>query len=335
MSSHTLAPNPSIIKIAVTGAAGQIDYAFLFRLASGQIFGPHVRLDLRLLDITPALPMLDAVVKELEDCAFSSLYRVTITDNPDQAFKEVSWAILVGSAPRKAGMERSDLLQMNGQIFAIQGRSLNEQAGDDVRIFVVGNPCNTNALIAMNHAPRIPKERFYAMTRLDQNRAMMQLALKAKVEVDEVKNMIIWGNHSSTQYPDFYNTTIHGQPVTQIIDENWLKDEFVPLIQTRGAAVIKARGSSSAASAANGIVDSVSSFIHDTPEGESYSVAVCSRGQYGIDEGLIFSCPCRTVKGQLKVIEGIEHNEFGKAHIQTTLNELRQEYKTVKDLKLI
>lgn len=324
------------VKVAVSGSAGQIGYALLFRLASGQAFGSDVTVDLHLLEIEPALPALEGVVMELEDCAFPLLRNIKISADPNVAFKDINWAILVGAAPRKAGMERADLLAKNGGIFTVQGKAINDNAADDVRVFVVGNPCNTNCLIAMNNAPDIPNERFYAMTRLDQNRSMAQLAQKAGVTVNEVKNMIVWGNHSSTQYPDFYNATIDGKPVTDVIkDENWLTKEFIPMIQQRGAAVIKARGASSAASAANAALNSVYSLVHDTPAGESYSVCLSSQGEYGVDEGLIFSFPCRSENGKVRVITDVTHNEFGQEKFQATLDELRGERDTVKELGLI
>ncbi|ABS77292.1 malate dehydrogenase [Coxiella burnetii] len=324
------------VKVAVTGAAGQIGYALLFRLASGQAFGLDTTVDLHLLEIEPALPALKGVVTELEDCAFPLLCNMVVTSDPRVAFNDVNWALLVGAAPRKAGMERKDLLEKNGSIFAGQGKAINENAASDVRIFVVGNPCNTNCLIAMNNAPDIPKDRFYAMTRLDQNRAIGQLALKAGVDVPSVKNMIIWGNHSSTQYPDFYHATIDGKPATEVIrDKNWLLNDFIPVIQQRGAAVIKARGASSAASAANAALDSVWSLINTTPADDNYSVALCAQGQYGVDEGLIFSFPCRTENGVVSVIEEIEHNEFGQQKLKETLDELREERDAVEALGLI
>lgn len=324
------------VKVAVSGSAGQIGYALLFRLASGQAFGHDVTVDLHLLEIEPALPALAGVVMELEDCAFPLLRNITISSDPNVAFKDVNWAILVGAAPRKAGMERADLLAKNGGIFTVQGKAINDNAADDVRVFVVGNPCNTNCLIAMNNAPDVPNERFYAMTRLDQNRSMAQLAKKAGVTVNEIKNMIVWGNHSSTQYPDFYNATIDGKPVTDTIkDENWLTKEFIPIIQQRGAAVIKARGASSAASAANAALNSVYSLVHDTPAGESYSVCLSSQGQYGVDEGLIFSFPCRTENGKVAVITDVKHNKFGQEKLTATLEELRSERDTVQELGLI
>ncbi|HYF98300.1 MAG TPA: malate dehydrogenase [Coxiellaceae bacterium] len=324
------------VKVAVTGAAGHIGYALLFRIASGQIFGPDVMVDLQLLEIKAALPALRGVVMELEDCAFPLLGNVVITDDVNVAMKEVNWAILVGAMPRKAGMERADLLSINGSIFTPQGRAINDHAADDVRVFVVGNPCNTNCLIAMHSAPDVPKDRFFAMTMLDENRAKAQLAIKAGVEVVEVKNMVIWGNHSSTQYPDFYNATIGGKPATEVIKDNaWLTEKFIPIVQKRGAAIIEARGLSSAASAANAVIDSLYSLTHDTPKDDCFSVACCSKGEYGVDEGLIFSYPCRTENGKLIVVPGFKHNEFGQQKIEITLNELRSERDAVDELGLI
>lgn len=323
------------VKVAVTGAAGQIGYALLFRLASGQVFGDDTTIDLHLLEIEPALPALAGVVMELEDCAFPLLRNVVTSSDPNVAFSGVNWSILVGSMPRKAGMERADLLEKNGGIFTVQGKAINDNAADDTRVLVVGNPCNTNCLVAMNNAPDVPNNRFYAMTMLDQNRAVAQLAMKAGVTVNDVKNMIIWGNHSSTQYPDFYHADIEGKLATDIVDNTWLNDEFIPVVQQRGSAIIKARGASSAASAANAAMASVRSVLFDTPAGNSYSLCCHSDGQYGVDKGLIFSFPCRTQGGVLNVIEGIEHNEFGQAKLQATLDELRSERDTVKALGLI
>ena len=255
------------VKVAVTGPAGQIGYALLFRIASGQVFGPNVQVDLHLLEITPALPALRGVIMELEDCAFPLLQNIVMTDDVNVAMKDVNWVILVGSVPRKQGMERSDLLKINGGIFTAQGQAINDHAASDVQVFVVGNPCNTNCLIAMNNAKDVPNDRFFAMTRLDENRAKAQLALKAGVPVADVKKMVIWGNHSSTQYPDFYHAQIAGQPATEVInDDQWLRDAFIPVVQKRGAAIIEARGASSAASAANATVDSLYSLINDTPD---------------------------------------------------------------------
>lgn len=324
------------VKVAVTGAAGQIGYALIFRLASGQAFGPDVNVELQLLEIPAALPSLQGVVMELQDCAFPLLTKITATADVNEAMRDVNWAVLVGAMPRKAGMERSDLLKVNGAIFTTQGKAINDNAAKDVRVFVVGNPCNTNCLIAMNSAPNVPKDRFFAMTMLDENRARTQLAIKAGVPLTAVTDISIWGNHSATQYPDFYNAKINNQPVTTVIkDENWLQNQFIPMIQTRGAEVIKARGASSAASAANGVIDSLWHLAHDTPAGLSYSVCRCSQGEYDVDAGLIFSVPCRTEKGKVTPVLGIKHNEFAQQKLKITLDELRQEQKMVKELGLI
>lgn len=324
------------VKVAVTGAAGQIGYALIFRIASGQMFGPDTTVDLHLLELEAALPSLEGVRMELIDCAFPLLNNIVCTSDLNVAMKDVNWAILVGAVPRKAGMERSDLLKINGAIFTAQGKAINDNAADDVRVFVVGNPCNTNALIAMHNAPKIPRDRFYAMTMLDENRALSQLAIKADVAVTDVSNMVIWGNHSATQYPDFYNAKIKGQPVPSVIkDENWLQTTFIETVQQRGAAVIKARGASSAASAANAIVDGVHSLVFDTPANDYYSMCLCSTGQYGVDDGLIYSFPCRTENGKVKVMEGISHNAFGEEKLHMTLDELRKERDAVKELGLI
>ena len=324
------------IKIAITGAGGQIGYALVFRVASGQMFGPDVDLELNLLELPQALPSLLGVAMELDDCAFPLLKKVTVTSDVNEAMKEVNWAVLVGSVPRKEGMERSDLLNINGKIFTTQGRAINENAASDVRVFVVGNPCNTNCLIAMNNAPQVPRDRFYAMTMLDELRARTQIAQKAGVDVTAITQMTIWGNHSSTQYPDFYHAKINGKPVPEVItDTNWLQNEFIPLVQKRGAAVIKARGASSAASAANAALMSIYHLTHDTVQGETFSVARCSQGEYGVDEGLIFSVPCRTEGGALKVITGLTHNAFGEERMKLTLDELRSERDAVKALGLI
>lgn len=324
------------VKVAVTGAAGQIGYALIFRIASGQAFGPNVNVELNLLEIPAALPSLKGVVMELEDCAFPLLTKVTATDDVAAAMRDVNWAVLVGAMPRKAGMERSDLLKVNGAIFTTQGKAINENAASDVKVFVVGNPCNTNCLIAMNSAPDVPNDRFFAMTMLDQNRAVSQLAIKAGVGVTSVSSVGIWGNHSATQYPDFEHALINGRAAMEVIkDEDWLQNKFVPMIQTRGAEVIKARGASSAASAANGVVDSLWHLSHDTPAQQSFSVCRCSQGEYDVDPGLIFSLPCRTENGVVKPVMNIKHNAFGQQKIQITLDELRQEQKMVKELGLI
>jgi len=324
------------VRVAITGAAGQIGYAMIFRVASGQMFGPDTDVELSLLELEAALPSLKGVAMELEDCAFPLLKKVTMTSDVNAAMKDVNWAVLVGAVPRKDGMERSDLLKINGSIFGPQGRAVNDHAADDVRVFVVGNPCNTNCLIAMHNAPDVPNDRFFAMTMLDELRARTQLAIKAKVDVEAITQMTIWGNHSSTQFPDFYHAKINGKLAPEVItDMNWLQNDFISIVQKRGAEVIKARGASSAASAANAALTSVYRLVHETPQGESFSVARCSQGEYGVDEGLIFSFPCRTEGSKLKVITGITHNEFAQAKIELTLNELRQERDAVRALGLI
>jgi malate dehydrogenase len=324
------------VRVAVTGAAGQIGYALLFRIASGQMFGPHVDIELQLLELEQALPALEGVAMELDDCAFPLLKRVICTSDISQAMERVNWALLVGSVPRKQGMERSDLLQVNGGIFTKQGQAINDYAADDVRVFVVGNPCNTNCLIAMHHARDVPNNRFYAMTTLDELRARSQLAKKAGTEITAVSQMTIWGNHSLTQYPDFYNAKINGLPVLTVIkDEAWLKDTFVATVQQRGGAVLKARGLSSAASAANAVVQGVAHLVNDTMADESFSVSRSSEGQYGVDEGLVFSFPCRREHGEIRVVDGLSFNDYGKNKFDATLNELRQERDTVKALGLL
>jgi malate dehydrogenase len=321
------------IRVAVTGAAGHIGYSLLFRIASGAMFGPSQPVILHLLEIEPALPALNGVVMELDDCAFPLLKGVVATANLDEGFRGVNWALLVGSVPRKAGMERKELLGINGKIFVGQGRALQKNAAPDVRILVVGNPCNTNCLICMNNAPQISRDRFHAMTRLDENRAKSQLARKAGVDVTAVTNVTIWGNHSSTQYPDFYNAKINGQPATQAItDEAWLKGEFITAVQQRGAAIIKARGASSAASAANAVVDSVRSLIEPTPAGDWHSVCICSDGSYGVEAGLISSFPLRNVGQKLEVVKGLPINDFGRAKLDATVNELKEERGMVGEL---
>lgn len=324
------------VKVAVTGAAGQIGYALLFRIASGQMLGSDTEIELQLLELEQTLPNLRGVAMELEDCAFPLLKNIVVTSDVNTAMKDINWAILVGSVPRKEGMERSDLLKINGKIFTTQGQAINNHAAEDVRVFVVGNPCNTNCLIAMHNAKDIPQNRFYAMTMLDELRARWQLAKKAGLPVTDITQMTIWGNHSSTQYPDFYHAKIQGKPATDVItDLNWLQNDFISTVQKRGAEVIKVRGASSAASAANAALMSVHQLTHDTKPNETFSVGRCSQGEYDIDEGLIFSFPCRTENGKLKVVAGLEQNEFGKEKIQITLDELRKERDAVKELGLI
>ncbi|MEN9471534.1 MAG: malate dehydrogenase [Candidatus Aquirickettsiella gammari] len=324
------------IRIAVTGAAGQIGYALLFRIASGQMFGPEQPVILHLLELERSLLALHGIAMELDDCAFPLLQGIVCTSQLNEAMKNINWAILVGSMPRKEGMERADLLKINGGIFAPQGKAINANAAEDVKIFVVGNPCNTNCLIAMHHAPDIANNRFFAMTLLDENRARVQLAKKAGVSVEEVTQLAIWGNHSSTQYPDFYNAKIANKSLIEVItDKNWLENDFIPLVQKRGAAVIKARGASSAASAANAVIGSIYHLTHDTKKGDYFSVASCSLGQYGIDEDLIFSFPSRVDNGQFNTVNNIQQCEFGKKKIELTLKELRIERDEIKKMGLI
>lgn len=324
------------VKVAITGAAGQIGYALLFRIASGQMFGPETEVELQLLELEQALPALNGVAMELDDCAFPLLKNIVCTSDLKTAFNGINWALLVGAVPRKDGMERADLLKINGGIFGPQGKAMAEVGASDVRALVVGNPCNTNALIAMHSAKGLPQDRFFAMTMLDENRAKIQLAKKAGVDVTAVTNMTIWGNHSATQWPDFYNAKINGKKATEIItDEAWLKGEFVETVQKRGAAIIKARGASSAASAANAIVDNVYNLTHDTVAGNTFSVCKASKGEYGVDEGLIFSFPCRTVGGQLQVVDGVAQTPYGQEKFNVTLDELRSERQAVKELGLI
>jgi malate dehydrogenase len=297
------------------------------------MFGPNQPLILHLIEVEPVLPALEGVVMELQDCAFPLLKGVVATANLDEGFAGVNWALLVGAAPRKAGMERKDLLGVNGRIFIGQGQAIQRNAASDVRVFVVGNPCNTNCLICMNHAPEVPRERFFAMTRLDENRAKSQLAAKAGVAVTAVTNVAIWGNHSSTQFPDFYNARIQGRPATEVIsDEAWLQGEFITTVQQRGAAVIKARGASSAASAANAVIDSVRSLIEPTPAGDWHSVAVCSDGSYGVEAGLISGFPVRSDGQRWQVVPGLPINGFARAKIDATVNELKEERAMVAEL---
>jgi malate dehydrogenase len=321
------------IKVAVTGAAGQIGYALLFRIASGQMFGPDQPLTLHLIEIPDALGALDGVVMELHDCAFPLLESVVPTADLNEGFRAVNWALLVGSVPRKAGMERKDLLGINGKIFIGQGQAIEKNAASDVRVLVVGNPCNTNCLIAMNNAKEIPSERWFAMTRLDENRARAQLAHKAGVGIGSVTNMTIWGNHSSTQYPDFYNARIDNRPANEVIgDEKWLKEEFIAIVQQRGAAVIKARGLSSAGSAANAVVDTVFSLTNDTPGNNWHSVAVCSDRSYSVEKGLISSFPVRVRGGKWEIVQEVPINDFSRAKIDASVAELKEEKSLVADL---
>jgi malate dehydrogenase len=321
------------IKVAVTGAAGQIGYALVFRIASGQMFGPDQPLKLHLIEIPAILGALDGVVMELDDCAFPLLESVVPTADLDEGFRDINWALLVGSIPRKAGMERKELLGVNGKIFVGQGQAIQKNAAADVRVLVLGNPCNTNCLIAMNNAKEIPRDRWFAMTRLDENRARAQLAHKAAVSIRSVTNMTIWGNHSSTQYPDFYNARIGGRPANEVIgDEKWLKEDFIATVQQRGAAVIKARGLSSAGSAANAIIDTVGFLTNDTPGGDWHSVAVCSDGSYDVEKELISSFPVRMRGGKWEIVQDLPINDFSRAKIDASVAELKEERSLVSEL---
>jgi malate dehydrogenase len=324
----------NVVRVAVTGAAGQVAYAMLARLASGEIFGPQTKVALQLLEIAPALPNLEGVAMELDDCGFPTLKEIVCTDDPARAFRDVNYALLVGSFPRKQGMERKDLLGINGKIFVGQGRALAENAAKDVRILIVGNPCNTNCLVAYNNGRDIPADRWTAMTRLDHNRARSALAKKAGVGAEAVTQVTIWGNHSNTQYPDFANARIGGKPATEVItDRGWLENTFVPQNQNRGAAVIKARGSSSAMSAANGAIDHVKSWFNPTPANDWVSAATVSKGEYGVPAGLVFGYPCRADgKGNFQVVTGLKLDAFGQQKFQATLKELEEERDAVKDL---
>lgn len=321
------------LRVAVTGAAGQIGYSLLFQIASGAMFGPDQPMILHLIEIEQALPALNGVVMELDDCAFPLLKGVVPTASLDEGFDDVNWALLVGSVPRKQGMERKDLLGINGKIFTGQGRAIQKNASSDVRVLVVGNPCNTNCLIAMNNAKDVPKDRWHAMTRLDENRAKMQLAKKAGVDVTSVSNLAVWGNHSSTQFPDFVHARIEGNPAPEVLqDDVWLKGDFISTVQQRGAAVIKARGASSAASAANAVIDSVKSILNPTPRDDWHSVCICSDGSYDVEPGLICSFPIRSDGQKLEVVQGIEIDSFCREKIDRTVNELKEEKSLVADL---
>jgi malate dehydrogenase len=322
------------IRVAVTGAAGQVAYAMLGRLASGEVFGPDKKIILQLLEISQAMPALEGVAMELDDCSSPVLQDVVLTDDPNKAFDGCNWALLVGSFPRKQGMERKELLGINGKIFVGQGKALAARAARDVRILVVGNPCNTNCLVGYRNGRDIPAERWMAMTRLDHNRARTALAKKAGVANADVTQVTIWGNHSNTQYPDGTNARIKGRPASEVIaDRAWLENTFVPQIQNRGAAVIKARGQSSALSAANGALDHVKSLLQPTPAGDWVSSGIVSQGQYGVPAGLVFSYPCKSDgKGNLAVVEGVQLDAFGQQKFQITLQELLEEQAAVKDL---
>jgi malate dehydrogenase len=323
----------SPLKIAVTGAAGQIGYALVFRIASGEMFGRDQPVALHLIEIPGALGALEGVVMELHDGAFPLLHSIVPTADLDEGFREINWALLVGSVPRKAGMERKDLLGINGKIFIGQGKAIENNAAADVRVLVIGNPCNTNCLIAMNNAKKIPRDRWFAMTRLDENRARAQLAHKAGVEITRVTNMTIWGNHSATQYPDFYNAKIDKRPANEVIgDDSWLQGTFISTVQQRGAAIIKARGLSSAGSAANAIIDTVRSLTNDTPPDDWHSVAVCSNGSYDVEEGLMSSFPVRLRGGKWEIVQGLPINRFSRDRIDKSVAELKEERSLVSEM---
>lgn len=321
------------LKVAVTGAAGQIGYSLVFRIASGEMFGFEQPIALHLIEIPAVLGALEGVVMELHDCAFPLLQSIVPTTDLDEGFRDINWALLVGSIPRKAGMERKDLLGINGKIFVGQGRAIERNASADVRVLVIGNPCNTNCLIAMNNAKGIPRDRWFAMTRLDENRARAQLAHKAGVEITHVTNMTIWGNHSSTQYPDFYNAKIDNRPANEVIaDEKWLQGDFTATVQQRGAAIIKARGLSSAGSAANAVVDTVRFLTNETPANDWHSVALCSDGSYSVEKDLISSFPVRVRGGKSEIIRELPINEFSRDKIDKSVAELKEEKSLVSDL---
>ncbi|MCD9625559.1 malate dehydrogenase [Rhabdothermincola salaria] len=324
------------VRVAVTGAAGQIGYSLLFRIASGQMLGEDQPVILQLLDITPALDALRGVAMELDDCAFPLLEGIVQTDDPDVAFGDVDYALLVGARPRSKGMERKDLLEANGAIFTVQGKALSDSASKDVRVLVVGNPANTNALIAMNNAPNIDNGRFTAMTRLDHNRAMAQLAAKTGTTVRDITKMTIWGNHSATQYPDLFHAEVKGQNAAALVDDQaWLEGEFIPTVQQRGAAIIEARGLSSAASAANAAIDHMRTWALGSPEGDWVSMAIPSDGSYGVPEGLMSSFPVTCSGGEYSIVQGLDIDEFSQGRIDATVTELTEERDAVKDLGLI
>jgi len=324
------------VKVAVTGAAGQIGYAILFRIASGQLLGPDTPVRLSLLEIPQAVKAAEGTAMELDDCAFPLLAGIDIADDPNAAFDGVNIALLVGARPRTKGMERGDLLEANGGIFKPQGQALNAHAASDIKVLVVGNPANTNALIAMSNARDLPRERFTAMTRLDHNRAIAQLSKRTGAAVSEITNMTIWGNHSATQYPDIFHAKVRGENAAQVVnDQAWLEDDFIPTVQKRGAAVIEARGASSAASAANAAIDHVHDWVLGTPEGDWVSMAIPSDGSYGVHEGVISSFPVTTSGGSIEVVQGLDIDDFSRARIDATANELREERDAVKQLDLI
>ncbi|MEV4562484.1 malate dehydrogenase [Nonomuraea sp. NPDC049419] len=332
MASSATEPVKVPVKVTVTGAAGQIGYALLFRIASGQLLGADTPVKLSLLEIPAAVKAAEGTAMELDDCAFPLLSGIEITDDPNVAFDGANVALLVGAMPRKAGMERGDLLGANGGIFGPQGKAINDHAADDIKVLVVGNPANTNALIAQQNAPDVPAERFTAMTRLDHNRALSQLAAKLQVPVTEIKHMTIWGNHSATQYPDLFHAEVGGKVAAEQVDGDWLRETFIPTVAKRGAAIIEARGASSAASAANAAIDHVYDWVNGT---EWTSAAVVSDGSYGVPEGLISSFPVRAAGGRFEIIQGLEIDPFSRERIDASVRELAEERQAVKDLGLI
>ncbi|MCX6045863.1 MAG: malate dehydrogenase [Chloroflexi bacterium] len=324
---------PSPVRVAVTGAAGNIGYALLYRIANGDLFGPDQPVILHMLEITPALKALEGVAMELDDCAFPLLAGMVLSDDANTAFKDINWALLVGARPRSKGMERKDLLDANGAIFSVQGKALNRGAASDIRVLVVGNPANTNCLIAQRNAPDIPAERFTAMTRLDHNRAVSQLAQKANVPVTAVKKVTIWGNHSATQYPDAYHAEIEGKPAVQVInDDAWIKETFISTVQKRGAAIIEARGQSSAASAANAAINHVQTWHRGTTPGDWISMAIPSTGAYGAPEGVIFGYPVTVQNGKISVVEGLTLSDYDRQMLAVTSTELEEEKAAVTDI---
>ncbi|MFI2300583.1 malate dehydrogenase [Actinacidiphila glaucinigra] len=324
------------VNVTVTGAAGQIGYALLFRIASGHLLGPDVPVKLRLLEITPALKAAEGTAMELDDCAFPLLKGIDISDDPNVAFDGANVGLLVGARPRTAGMERGDLLEANGGIFGPQGKAINDHAADDIRVLVVGNPANTNALIAQSSAPDVPADRFTAMTRLDHNRAISQLSKKTGVPVSEIRRLTIWGNHSATQYPDIFHAEVAGKNAAETVgDEKWLTEEFIPTVAKRGAAIIAARGASSAASAANAAIDHVFTWTNGTAEGDWTSAGVVSDGSYGVPEGLISSFPVTAKDGRFEIVQGLDVNEFSRARIDASVAELEEEREAVRGLGLI
>lgn len=320
------------VRVTITGAAGQIGYQLAFRIASGQMLGPDQPVILQMLEIPPALPALQGVMMELNDCAFSTLAGLVGTDDPNVAFKDSDYALLVGARPRGPGMERKDLLEANAAIFSVQGKAMNDHASRDIRVLVVGNPANTNALIASSNAPDIPLGNFTAMTRLDHNRAMAQLATKTDSHVNDITCMTIWGNHSATQYPDVNHASISGSKATELVDQAWLAEDFIPVVQQRGAAIIKARGASSAASAASAAIDHMHDWALGTPDGDWVSMAIPSDGSYGIEPGIIYSYPVRCSGGQYEIVQGLPVDDFSRERMNATETELREERAAIEEL---